>query len=277
VSRFGQESIWRDTAAIDAERARDLAGRLERRAKAEDEVAARDTYLGLLNISAGERVLDVGCGSGAVTREIARRVGAGGRAVGLDPSPALLAVAHDLAQEIGLGDRMEFHEGDALRLPFSDRSFDAVVCVTVLSHVPNGEAAVPELVRVLRSGGRVGVFDLDTDMTAFTHPDRSLTRRIVAAGSDATAVNGWLVRQLPLLFQRAGLVDVRARGFFPLETDLQSFYASMADRCVEAAVKVGAVTELEGRAWLRAFHEQGAQGPIVAGRLHIFVWGRKPE
>jgi ubiquinone/menaquinone biosynthesis C-methylase UbiE len=277
VSRFGQESIWRDTAAIDAERARDLAGRLERRAKAEDEVAARDTYLGLLNISAGERVLDVGCGSGAVTREIARRVGAGGRAVGLDPSPALLAVAHDLAQEIGLGDRMEFHEGDALRLPFSDRPFDAVVCVTVLSHVPNGEAAVPELVRVLRSGGRVGVFDLDTDMTAFTHPDRSLTRRIVAAGSDATAVNGWLIRQLPLLFQRAGLVDVRARGFFPLETDLQSFYASMADRCVEAAVKVGAVTELEGRAWLRAFHEQGAQGPIVAGRLHIFVWGRKPE
>ena len=277
MSGFGQESIWRDTAAIDAERARDLAARLERRAKAEDEVAARETYLGLLNISPGERVLDVGCGSGAVTREIARRVGPGGRAVGLDPSPALLAVAHELAQETGLADRVEFHEGNALRLPFPDRSFDAVVCVTVLSHVPNGEAAIPELVRVLRSGGRIGVFDLDTDMTAFTHPDRSLTRRIVAAGSDATAVNGWLVRQLPLLFQRAGLVDVRARGFFPLETHLQSFYASMADRCVEAAVKVGAVTELEGRAWLRAFHEQGTQGPIVAGRLHIFVWGRKPE
>ena len=48
------------------------------------------------------------------------------------------------------------------------------------------------------------------------------------AASDATAVNGWLVRQLPLLFQRAGIVDVRARGFFPLETDLQSFYAGMA-------------------------------------------------
>jgi hypothetical protein len=37
------------------------------------------------------------------------------------------------------------------------------------------------------------------------------------------------------------------------------------------------VSESEGRAWLDAFHEQGAQGPIVAGRLHIFVWGRKPE
>ena len=277
MSEYGQESMWRDTATADTERARDLAARLERRAKAEDEIAARDTYLGLLNISAGERVLDVGCGSGAVTREIARRVGSTGLAVGLDPSPALLTVARELAHETGLGGHVEFQESDALRLPFPDRSFDAAVCVTVLSHVPKGEAAIPELVRVLRSGGRLGVFDLDTDMTTFTHPDRNLTRRIVAAASDATAVNGWLVRQLPLLFQRAGLIDVRARGFFPLETHLQSFYASMADRCAEVAVKAGVVTESEGHAWLHAFHDQGAQGPIVAGRLHIFVWGRKPE
>jgi ubiquinone/menaquinone biosynthesis C-methylase UbiE len=276
MSEYGQESMWRDTATADTERARDLAARLERRAKAEDEVAARDIYLGLLDIAAGEHVLDVGCGSGAVTREIAKRVGPGGLAVGLDPSPALLAVARDLARESGVGDRVEFREGNALRLPFPERSFDAVVCVTVLSHVPRGEAAIPEMVRVLRPGGRLGVFDLDTDMTAFTHPDRALTRRIVVAASDATAVDGWLVRQLPLLFQRAGLVDVRARGFFPLETDLRSFYASMADRCAEVAIKAGVVTESEGRAWLDAFHEQGAQGPIVAGRLHIFVWGRKP-
>jgi len=268
--------MWRATATADAARARDLAARLERRAKAEDEVVARDTYLGLLEIAAGERVLDVGCGSGAVTRDIARRVGSRGLAVGLDPSPALLAVASELAQETGLGDCVEFREGDALRLPFADRSFDAVVCATVLSHVPRGEAAIPELVRVLRSGGRLGVFDLDTDMTAFTHPDRALTRRIVAAASDATAVDGWLVRRLPSLFQGAGLVEVRARGFFPLETDRESFYANMAVRCAEVAIKTGVITEFEGRAWLAAFHEQGRQGPIVAGRLHIFVWGRRP-
>ena len=276
MSDYGRESIWRDTAAASPERARDLAARLERRAKAVDEVAARDAYLGLLDITAGEHVLDVGCGSGAVTRAIATRVGSRGFVIGLDPSPELLAVARELAREAGLGDRAEFREGDALSLPFPDRSFDVVLCVTVLSHVPSGEAAIPELVRVLRPGGRLGVFDLDTDMTAFTHPDRALTRRIVAAASDATAVDGWLVRRLPSLFQRAGLGDVRVRGFFPLETDLQSFYASMADRCAEAAVKTGAITELEGRTWLDAFREQGARGPIVAGRLHIFVWGRRP-
>ena len=50
-----------------------------------------------------------------------------------------------------------------------DRSFDVVLCVTVLSHVPQGEAAIPELVRVLRSGGRLGVFDLDTGYDSL-HP-----------------------------------------------------------------------------------------------------------
>jgi hypothetical protein len=72
------------------------------------------------------------------------------------------------------------------------------------------------------------------------------------------------VRQLPLLFQRAGIVDVRARGFFPLETDRQSFYAGMADRCAEVAVKAGVITELEGRAWLDTFHEQERKDHLLA-------------
>src|SRR5262249_47783867 len=108
VSEYGHESMWRDTAIADADRARDLAARLERRATAEDEVSARETYLTLLDISAGERVLDVGCGSGAITRDIARRVGERGLAIGLDPSPELLAVARRLAEGTGLGDRVEF-------------------------------------------------------------------------------------------------------------------------------------------------------------------------
>jgi ubiquinone/menaquinone biosynthesis C-methylase UbiE len=276
MTQFGQQSMWRDTGSADAATARELAARLERRARADDEVEARDAYLGLLGIADGQRVLDVGCGSGAVTRAIARRVGDRGVAVGLDPSPALLDVARELAREACLGDRIELYEGSALRLPFPDRSFDAVLCATVLSHVPGGEAAIPELVRVLRPGGRLGVFDMDTDMTTFTHPDRALTRRIVAAASDATAVDGWLARRMPSLFEQAGLVDIRARGFFPLETDPQSFYAGLAERSAEVALKAGAITAAERSRWVQALHAEQARGPVVAGRLHIFVQGRKP-
>jgi len=276
MSEYGRQSQWRDTAGLDATKARELAGRLELRAKVQDEVEARAAYLDLLGVRAGERVLDVGCGSGVVTRDMARRIGPAGRAVGIDPSPQFLVVARELAEGAGLRGRVEFLEGSALSLPFPDGAFDVVVAVTVLSHTPGGESAIPEMARVVRPGGRVGVFDLDTDMTSVTHRDRALTRRIVAAASDATAVDGWLARRLPLLFGHAGLQDVRVRGFFPLETDPRGFYAGLAERAADTALAVGAITEAERRGWLDALHAEQARGPVIAGRLHIFTWGRKP-
>ena len=276
MTEYGRQSLWRDTVGLDATKARELADRLELRARAQDEIEARAAYLDLLGVTAGELVLDVGCGSGVVTRDIARRVGPPGRAVGVDPSPQFLAVARELAEGAGLGGRVEFREGSALSLPFPDGAFDVAVAVTVLSHTPGGESAVPEMARVVRPGGRVGVFDLDTDMTSVTHPDRALTRRIVAAASDATAVDGWLSRRLPLLFAGAGLKDVRVRGFFPLETDPRGFYAGLAERAAEKAFTAGAITEAERRGWLDALHAERARGPVIAGRLHIFTWGRKP-
>jgi SAM-dependent methyltransferase len=276
MTEYGSRSLWRDTAGLDASQARELAARLELRAKAPDEIEARAAYLGLLGVAEGDRVLDVGCGSGAVTRELARRVGPSGRAVGVDPSPAFLTIARELAEAEELGGSVELHEGSALALPFPDGTFDVAVAATVLSHTPGAEGAIPEMARVVRPGGRMGVFDLDTDMTSVTHPDRALTRRIVAAASDATAVDGWLSRRLPLLFARAGLQDVRVRGFFPLDTDPRGFYAGLAERAADTALTVGAITEVERRGWLDALHAEQARGPVIVGRLHIFTWGRKP-
>ena len=78
------------------------------------------------------------------------------------------------------------------------------------------------------------------------------------------------------LFEQTGLEDVRVRGFFPLETDPRSFYANLAERSADAAVKAGAITEAERSTWLDALHGQRARGLAIAGRLHIFVRGRKP-
>src|SRR5712691_11717794 len=276
MTEYGQQSQFRNAAGLDAVKARELAGRLELRAKSPAEVEARQAYLDLLGVQAGECVLDVGCGSGAVSRDIARRVGPAGRAVGVDPSLQFLVVARELAEAAELGSGLEFCEGSALHLPFPTGSFDVAVAATVLAHTPGGESAVAEMARVVRPGGRVGVFDLDTDMTTVTHPDRALTRRIVAAASDSTAVDGWLSRRLPSLFARAGLQDVRVRGFFPLDAEPRGFYAGMMERAAETAVTTGAITDTERRGWLDALHTEQERGPVIAGRLHIFTWGRKP-
>lgn len=271
---FGRLSFWRDSTGLDDKQAREHAARLELRARADSEIAARDEYVRLLGVAPGERVLDVGCGSGAVTRTVARRVAPGGRVVGFDASPALLKVARELADEAGLGGGIEFKPGDCRALPFPDASFDAVLAATTLSHVPDPGRALAEMVRVTRPGGRVGVFDIDGDMSLIAHPDRGLTRKIVAAYSDHGWVNGWLVRGLPGRLADLGIVNVKTRGFMPLESG--GYYANRAERAAEVAVQTGAITSDEEARWLKAFRAELAAGRFLGGQLHLLVWGTRP-
>lgn len=271
---YGRLSLWRDTAGLDEAQARGMADRLELRARAEDEATARGEYLALLGVAPGERVLDVGCGSGVVTREVARRVAPNGLAVGCDASPALLGVARQLADQEGLGALVELRHGDCRALPFPDGSFDAALAATVLAHVPDAERALAEMVRVTRPGGRVGVFDFDGDSFVIAHPDRDLTRRIVTATSDHAAVNGWLARRLPGLLAGLGLVDVRARGFMTLEREPGSFSAGLAERAASVAAQAGAITGEERARWVETLRAETAAGRFLGGRLHIFAWGR---
>jgi ubiquinone/menaquinone biosynthesis C-methylase UbiE len=272
---YGRLDVW-TTGTLDADQARELAERLELRAQSPDEVAARAVYLDLLGLASGMRVLDVGCGTGAVSRDLARRVGPAGRVIGLDPSPVFLQIARELAGREGLADLIELRQGDARALPFGEAEFDVVVAATVLSHVPDGARAVPEMARVARPGGRVGVFDLDTDSLIIAHPDRPLTRRVVAAHSDHAVTDGWLGRRLPGLLAAAGLRDVGVRALTPLERDPAGFYAGVAERAARIAVETGVMTEDERRRWWDTLCAEAAAGRFLGGRTHLFVWGTRP-
>jgi ubiquinone/menaquinone biosynthesis C-methylase UbiE len=272
---YGRLDVWK-SGTVDPAQTRELAERLELRAQSADEVATRAAYLDLLGVAPGMRVLDVGCGTGAVSRDLARRVGPTGRVVGVDPSPVFLQIARELAGRDGLATLIDFRPGDARDLPFGDAEFDAAVAATVLSHVPEGARAVPEMARVVRPGGRVGVFDLDTDSLIIAHPDRALTRRVVAAHSDHAVTDGWLGRRLPGLFAAAGLRDIGVRALTPIERDPAGFYAGVAERAARIAVETGVMTEEERRRWWDALCAEVVAGRFLAGRTHLFVWGTRP-
>ena len=271
----GALSQWRDTAAVTAQKAKEHAERLELRGRAEDEIAVRNEYLTLLDLKPGTVVLDVGCGSGVVTRAMAQRVVPGGRVVGIDASPAMIEIARELADKSGLGERIEFRSEDCRALRLADAMFDLSFAATTLAHVPDAARALSEMVRVTRPGGRVAVFDFDSDSTLIAHPDRDLTRRIVRAFSDYGAVDGWLVRSLPGLFRDLGLEDIRARGFMPLESD--GYYAKLPERAAEVARAAGEITAEEEARWLAALRAHVAAGRFLGGRLHLLVWGTKPR
>jgi ubiquinone/menaquinone biosynthesis C-methylase UbiE len=103
-----------------------------------------------VGLEPGDRVLDVACGTGAVARVAAARVGDGGRVVGVDVNGAMLRVARARLPEL------EWCEGSVLGLPFADGEFDVVLCQLGLQFFPDGPAALREMRRVIASGGRFG-------------------------------------------------------------------------------------------------------------------------
>ena len=106
-----------------------------------------------LNIPQGGTALDVGCGPGNVTASLGRAVGQGGLALGVDISKPMLA----RAVRAHSGPQVGFLRADAQRLPLRDDTIDALVLIAVLQLVPDPAAAVAEMARVLRPGGRLAL------------------------------------------------------------------------------------------------------------------------
>jgi ubiquinone/menaquinone biosynthesis C-methylase UbiE len=104
-----------------------------------------------VDVRAGDRALDVACGTGVVARAAADRVGATGHVAGLDINPAMLAVARSQGSEV------DFVQGSAGALPFDDASFDVVLCQLGLQFFPDRAKALAQMHRVLVKGGRLGL------------------------------------------------------------------------------------------------------------------------
>lgn len=109
-----------------------------------------DDLIGITGLQPGQRVLDVACGTGVVTRRAAERVGPAGAVAGLDVNPGMLAVARSQTPpDISI----DWYEASAELMPLPDEAFDVVLCQMGLQFVPNKLAALREMWRVLDTGG----------------------------------------------------------------------------------------------------------------------------
>ncbi len=111
-----------------------------------------------LDLRGDERILDVGCGPGVLSVEIAKRLKSG-HITGLDLSENMIALAQALARAHLLGN-VRFERGDALNLHFPEGSFDVVISTAVLPWVKDPRRLLLELHRVLKKGGKLGVISL---------------------------------------------------------------------------------------------------------------------
>jgi ubiquinone/menaquinone biosynthesis C-methylase UbiE len=129
----------------------------------------------LLNhLASGQDLLDVGCGPGTITTDLALRV-APGRTVGIDLSPDVIATARQI-QETSESANVVFDVGNVYDLNFADASFDVVYAHQVLQHLVDPVAALGEMKRVLRVGGLLAVRDSDYGAFVWAPDDRCLNR-----------------------------------------------------------------------------------------------------
>jgi SAM-dependent methyltransferase len=154
--------------------------------------------LAVLGLKPGERVLDIGSGTGEHARLLAEAVGETGEATGLDPNDGMRTEAARRAP------RARFVAGTAYDLPFPDGSLDAVTCERLFQHLEDPDRATREIARVLRPGGRMVITDTDWG-TVIIHPGDPDIARVVTEAMRGGIANPFAARRLAGHVQRAGL------------------------------------------------------------------------
>jgi ubiquinone/menaquinone biosynthesis C-methylase UbiE len=224
-----------------------------------------------LELQPGSRLLDLGCGTGDDVSELAAIIGATGSVVGADVSAAMIAEAK--RRHGHLAPAVRFMQADAERLDLSDGAFDQCRAERLLMHVPHPQQALAEMVRVLRPGGRLVVFDFDWDTLYADSRHKETTRRLFRSFSDGIR-NGWIGRALPRLFREAGLqnvIDVPRAVRLGYE-----FSHWLLDGHLAKALQAGALSSEELAEWWSDLEKTDVNGRFNMGLLGFVVAGRKP-
>lgn len=224
-----------------------LAEQLEVLYRTRDVLRRRALIRDALGAQAGERILDVGCGPGFYVAELLEEVGPGGRVVGIDSSPAMLAVA---ARRCEGHANVAFHESEVGSLPVEDAGFDRALCVQVLEYVRDVPAALAEMHRALQTGGRLLVWDVDWATVSWHSSDPDRMVRVLHAW-DAHLAHPSLPSTLTGQLRAAGFDEVDMEGHtFATNALISDSYGGALLPLIERYVLAGGeIGEEELKAW----------------------------
>jgi ubiquinone/menaquinone biosynthesis C-methylase UbiE len=254
---------------------------IERQAFVLDQMAVRPAVLTLkewaleqLAPAEGETAVDVGSGTG---EDVLAFAAYGARAIGVEPSPGLRTEsarrAADGQAEGGAQGYVEFVDGQAEALPFGDGSVDVLRCERVLQHIEDPVAAVTEMARVLRPGGRIVLIDTDWG-TSVIHPvDPDVLQRMFAYFRGETA-NPYSGRRLRGLLAEAGLEiagETAATWIEPQEGATTGFLGMMPG----AAARAGVITDAEAEAFAKTLGDAAERGAFHMSLTMYAVSARK--
>jgi arsenite methyltransferase len=254
---------------------RRLVERLERLYRTRDVLRRRELVRAALGVEAGDRVLDVGCGPGFYVTELLEVVGPDGAVVGVDGSADMLAVAAKRSEGHA---NVEFHEADATALPVPDSSFERALSVQVLEYVADVPAALVEMRRALRPGGRVLIWDVDWATVSWHAIDAELTRRVLAAW-EKHLTHPSLPRTLAPQLRDAGFEDVRidAHNFATIELIPDAYGGSLVPLLEQYVAEQGGMSQADAKVWADEQRELGERGEFFFTVTQFCCTATRPE
>ncbi len=265
--------VWATFTELDTAMQERLADVLETRGAHPRQQAMRRAFLSDIRFPSDAHVLEVGCGTGVLTRMLARWP-AVATVVGVDVAPSLLAKARNLAADLP---NVTFREADGRSLPSEDEAFDAIVFDSTLTHVPGPERALAEAFRVLRPLGWLAAFDGDYTTTTVALGDHDPLQACVDAMVANSLHNRWLGRRLPSLVRSSGFDIERFNSHGFVETTEAPYMLTIVERGVDILRASGQIGEDTSAALKAEARRRVEVGMFFGNIAYVSLIARKPS
>ena len=237
---------------------------LDRRDRAPFAVALRKRLCDLLQATPGQKVADVGCGTGKVVAELSE---SGVQAIGVDISEQAISRARRRFPTA------DFRIASAETLPFADGELRGYVARLLFQHLKDPAPSLAEAWRVLGPNGRLVVVDVENDLWAIDCDDPSLLRRMLPAFAD-TVANPWICRRFRSLLVEAGFSEVAVEMHSVVGTTLAEA-GPLWTAITGAGVAAGVLTTEQADVWLAEQVRRDAQGQLFAAIPAFFFSARR--
>ena len=231
---------------------------LERSYKLPEIVRQRKQTLEALSLNSGEHVLDIGCGVGFLTQEMALKVGKSGKVIGIDQNTEMIQHAKIRCENIL---QTKLYKGDATDLHAENETFDAVTCTQVLLYVNDVSKVLSEMMRVLKPGGRIVIVETDWRGVVLNSADDALTKKIFSAWDSAVPSPNLPVHLGPLLKKHGfSKIQVEAVPILNTEYSDSNFSYGMMEWITKNAMKQGVLNQNQRKSFLEDLEEKERSG-----------------